>query len=98
MASHTAEDGDSKVVKFQEHFEICSLVGTLVLSGAHLHIALGREDGSTVSGHVVGDLTVFTTAEVVIGECVDVVFSRKYDDRTGFNELNIAPRSENLIV
>ena len=53
----------------------------------------GREDGSTVSGHVMGELNIFTTAEVVIGECVDVVFSRKFDDRTGFPELEIDQRN-----
>ena len=42
-----------QVVTFEEHFEICSLVGTLS-AGGHLHIVLGRADGSTLAGHVVG--------------------------------------------
>jgi len=63
------------VVTYDEHFEICSLVGTLASSG-HLHIVLGREDGSSLAGHVVGDLVVFTTAEVVIGECQNAIFGR----------------------
>ena len=85
-------------------------------TSGHLHIVLGREDGSSVAGHVVGDydrhcasdddsnlstddesdfsiddvnddgwfhwkdfqgdLIIFTTAEVVIGECQDAAFSR----------------------
>ena len=36
-------------------------------SAGHLHIVLGRSDGTTVSGHVVGDCEIFTTAEIVIG-------------------------------
>ena len=39
--------------QWKEYFEICSLVGTLADSG-HLHTVLGRADGSTISGHVMG--------------------------------------------
>ena len=77
----------------KEKMEICSLVGTLG-AGGHLHIVLGREDGSTISGHVIGDLEVFTTAEVVIGECQDIVFQRSFDSRTGFDELTVQKRKE----
>nr|CAD7455744.1 unnamed protein product [Timema tahoe] len=49
-------------------FEITSLVGTICSDGAHLHITLGDPDGNTVSGHLVGDAVVETTAEVVLGE------------------------------
>merc|ERR1719341_3234582 len=66
----------NKVITYDEHFEICSLVGTLSSSSGHLHIVLGREDGTSVAGHVVGDLIVFTTAEVVIGECQGATFLR----------------------
>merc|ERR1719427_1094537 len=54
LASHTPADGDNKIVTYDEHFEICSLVGTLSGDGGHLHIVLGKDDGSTISGHVVG--------------------------------------------
>jgi len=93
LASHTPVDGNNKVVTYDEHFEICSLVGTLSGEGGHLHIVLGRSDGSTVSGHVVGDLIVFTTAEVVIGECSDVIFTRPFDARTGFDELKVQSKT-----
>ena len=81
-----------QVATFSEHFEITSLVGTLSGIAGHLHITLGRADGSTVSGHVVGDCEVFTTAEIVIGECRDAVFSRPHDARTGFDELKVEQR------
>merc|ERR1712233_146115 len=89
FASHTPADGNNKVQTFDEHFEICSLVGTLSGEGGHLHTVLGRADGSTLSGHVVGDMVVFTTAEVVIGECRDAVFTRPHDIHTGFDELKV---------
>ena len=34
-----------------------------------------------------GDLKVFTTAEVVLGECEGAAFEREYDQRTGYKEL-----------
>merc|ERR1712096_297311 len=83
LASHTPADGDNK---------ICSLVGTLSGDGGHLHIVLGKDDGSTISGHVVGDMIIFTTAEVVIGECRDSVFTRPFDAKTGFDELKVEKR------
>ena len=77
-----------QIKTFDEYFEICSLVGTLADSG-HLHVVLGREDGSTISGHVVGNIKIHTTAEVVIGNCESFNFQRSYDSSTGFNELEI---------
>ena len=77
-----------QIQKFQEYFEICSLVGTLSASG-HLHTVLGKEDGSTISGHVIGDMIIHTTAEVVIGNCQNTKFQRKFDPQTGFDELDI---------
>lgn len=82
-------DGEcEKVQKFDEYFEICSLVGTLSGSG-HLHTVLGKEDGSTISGHVMRDMIIHTTAEVVIGNCHNFKFQRKFDPQTGFDELDI---------
>ena len=39
------------------------------------------------SGHVVGDMIIFTTAEVVLGDCQGAKFTREMDSRTGFPEL-----------
>ncbi|XP_033735373.1 bifunctional protein GlmU-like isoform X2 [Pecten maximus] len=82
---------DSTTVKtFEGHFEIVSLVGTLS-AGGHLHISLSDVDGHVFGGHVMGDLVVFTTAEVVIGNAGGVVFTREPDSQTGYNELVINP-------
>ncbi|GFO17066.1 bifunctional protein glmu-like protein [Plakobranchus ocellatus] len=69
-------------------YEIVSLVGTL--SGGscgHLHASLSDADGSVVGGHVLDQMVVHTTAEVVIGNVGGVVFTREFDHRTGYDEL-----------
>lgn len=74
-------------------FEIVSLVGTLS-AGGHLHASLANDRGEVLGGHVLGEMVVYTTAEVVIGECSDLVYSRELDKRTGFKELVVSPRSQ----
>ncbi|XP_023697542.1 bifunctional protein GlmU-like isoform X1 [Paramormyrops kingsleyae] len=76
----------NEVIHLEGPFEIVSLVGTLNKE-AHLHICLADRTGATVGGHVLGDLQVFTTAEIILGEAADLQFSREMDDRTGFPEL-----------
>ncbi|XP_041832282.1 bifunctional protein GlmU-like isoform X2 [Melanotaenia boesemani] len=87
MATNT-----NQVMHLSGRFEIVSLVGTLN-QDAHLHISLSDLEGRTIGGHVLGGLEVFTTAEVVIGEAVDLHFSREMDERTGFPELVVQTRS-----
>ncbi|MES2681114.1 MAG: PPC domain-containing DNA-binding protein [Bacteroidota bacterium] len=70
-------------------FEILSLVGTLSEQGCHLHISLSDKNGSVTGGHLLEGCPVFTTAELVIVELTDLVFSRAKDQNTGFNELVI---------
>lgn len=70
--------------------EIVSLVGTLSsVGGHHLHISLSDKNGAMVGGHVFGELNVFTTAEIIIGECESYVFEREHDPESGFNELAV---------
>ena len=64
-----------------------SLVGTLSMNGGHLHVSLADGRGCVTGGHVMGDLIVLTTAEVVLGSCPKLEFSRQADDRTGYREL-----------
>lgn len=82
-----------QVLHLSGRFEIVSLVGTLNPS-AHLHICLSDAEGRTVGGHVLGDLEVFTTAEVVVGEALDLQFTREMDEQTGFPELVVGPRPQ----
>ena len=52
--------------------------------------SLSDKDGVVVGGHVVGNLVVFTTCELVLLECAGLVFEREFDARTGFKELVVA--------
>ncbi|KAJ0061101.1 hypothetical protein NL108_007825 [Boleophthalmus pectinirostris] len=90
--AHATADNTNQVLELSGHFEIVSLVGTLNPE-AHLHLSLSDSRGHTVGGHVLGNLKVFTTAEVVIGEAQDLSFTREMDPQTGFPELVVQPRS-----
>ncbi|XP_023250080.1 uncharacterized protein LOC111645215 [Seriola lalandi dorsalis] len=92
LANATATN-TNEVLHLSGRFEIVSLVGTLN-PNAHLHISLSDGEGRTVGGHALGDLEVFTTAEVVVGEAVDLQFTREMDVHTGFPELVVRPRSQ----
>jgi predicted DNA-binding protein with PD1-like motif len=86
--------GEPDVFKpFSEPMEIVSLTGTLCPDGLHVHISLSRGDGACVGGHVVAGCIVNTTAELVIGELPDVEFSRPLDPATGYDELEVRPRT-----
>ncbi|KAL8594391.1 hypothetical protein ACOMHN_032978 [Nucella lapillus] len=79
------------IATYNGPFEIVSLVGTLSGKAGHLHISLSDNKGLVIGGHVVGDLIIHTTAEVVIGECEGVKFEREKDRETGFHELAVYP-------
>jgi hypothetical protein len=64
--------------------EIVSLVGTFSSDGTcHLHASFGDAAGRVVGGHVLGDMRVFTTAELVVGDCEGLAFVREFDQCTG---------------
>jgi uncharacterized protein len=75
---------------FEDKFEIVSLVGTLGYdSGVHLHASISDGTGKTIGGHLVDGNIVYTTAEIIIGEVLDVQFSRRLDSISTYNELFI---------
>ena len=79
-----------KVVKtFEGVFEIVSLVGTFEAGDSHLHISVADNTGKTMGGHLKIGSIVGVTAEVVIGELDNVKFIRKFDKKTGCDELTI---------
>ena len=78
------------MIELNDRHEIVSLVGTL--SDGNGHVSLSDAKRGVVSGHVVGDMVVFTTVEMVIGECEQITFKREMDSRTGFSELTVYPR------
>jgi predicted DNA-binding protein with PD1-like motif len=73
--------------EISDHCEIVSLNGTVSETRCHLHIALSREDLSTIGGHLVSGCIINTTCELVIAELPGVCFGVEYDDETGYNEL-----------
>lgn len=81
----------SEATTVEEKFEIVSLVGTLAADGAHLHLSVSDKGGRTVGGHLTDGCIIYTTAEIVIGELTDLVFTRKPDAQTGYDELVIRP-------
>ena len=70
-----------------DHCEIVSLNGTVSERRCHLHIALSKEDLSTIGGHLCEGCIVNTTCELVIGEIPGTVIEKEFDDETGYDEL-----------
>lgn len=70
-----------------EHCEILSLNGTVSQERCHLHIALSKEDLSTVGGHLVEGCIINTTCELVLGLCEGWRIDSEFDPETGYDEL-----------
>lgn len=70
-----------------EHCEIVSLNGTVSETRCHLHIALSKEDLSTIGGHLTPGCIINTTCELVIAEIPGVAYGVEFDDETGYDEL-----------
>ena len=70
-----------------DHCEIVSLNGTVSAQRCHIHIALSKEDLSTIGGHLCVGCIVNTTCELVLGEIPGVSFGVEADPETGYDEL-----------
>lgn len=70
-----------------EPCEIVSLNGTVSAARCHLHIALSKEDLSTVGGHLVPGCVVNTTCELVLGVLDGWRFGVEQDAATGYDEI-----------
>ena len=70
-----------------EHCEIVSLNGTVSAQRCHIHIALSKEDMSTIGGHLCVGCIVNTTCELVIGELPGIAYGVEEDPETGYDEL-----------
>ena len=73
--------------EIEDHCEIVSLNGTVSGKRCHLHIALSREDLSTLGGHLCPGCIINTTCELVIAELPGVRFGVEEDPETGYDEL-----------
>lgn len=73
-------------------FEILSMSGTLSSNGCHIHICVADTNGVTTGGHLLEGNLIYTTAEIIIGESKDHVFTREKDGSTEWPELSIKKR------
>ena len=86
-------DRPNEIKTYDQRFETDSAVGTISCEGAHIHLGLADATGAGVGGHLIS-ATVFTTAEIVLGEVPGLAFERRFDDATGFKELSVARRRD----
>ena len=73
--------------EIEEQCEIVSLNGTVSEKRCHLHLALSKEDLSTVGGHMVEGCIINTTCELVIAELPGQQIDVEFDEETGYKEL-----------
>ncbi len=79
--------------EISEHCEIVSLNGTVSETRCHLHIALSREDLSTLGGHLCEGCIINTTCELVIAELPATAIEKEFDEETGYHELIFVPKA-----
>lgn len=75
------------IKEINEGCEIVSLNGTISELRTHLHIALSKEDLTTVGGHLVEGCVINTTCELVIQELAGWSYEIEQDSETGYDEI-----------
>jgi predicted DNA-binding protein with PD1-like motif len=82
---------DYKKIPVQEQVEVLSLTGDVALYGdeskLHVHVVLGRSDGSTIGGHLISAV-VHPTLEIVLEETPGYL-QRRIDKETGLPLIEI---------
>ena len=78
--------------QIRDHCEIVSLNGTVSENRCHLHIALSKEDLTTIGGHLCPGCIINTTCELIIAEIPDTAIEQEFDEETGYDELIFVPR------
>ena len=76
-----------RVREIGEHCEIVSLNGTVSAARCHIHVALSKEDLSTIGGHLCTGCMINTTCELVIAELPGIFYDVEADVQTGYDEL-----------
>ena len=75
------------VRSLDEPCEIVSMTGTVSAARCHVHLALSREDLSTLGGHLMEGCIINTTCELVLGIPDGWRFGVEQDARTGYDEI-----------
>ncbi len=70
-----------------EPCEIVSLTGTVSEQRCHVHIALAREDLSTVGGHLMEGCIINTTCELILAVVEGWEGAVEQDAETGYDEI-----------
>jgi predicted DNA-binding protein with PD1-like motif len=70
-------------------FEIVSLTGVLSIHGSHYHISISDGQGQTFGAHLLEGSEIYTTAEIILSDLPEFRFLRRFDDQTGYPELEI---------
>ena len=70
-----------------EDCEIVSATGTVSRKRCHIHVALSKEDLSTVGGHLVEGCLINTTCELVLGVVDGWHCGVEQDEETGYDEI-----------
>ena len=73
--------------EIRDHCEIVSLNGTVSHQRCHLHIALSKEDLSTIGGHLCRGCLINTTCELIIGQIPGISYGVEQDAQTGYDEI-----------
>ena len=88
LASSVQTNANEIAELTEERFEIVSMTGTIsAKNGMHIHIAVADANGEVCGGHLLEGCEVFTTCEIVLGECKRFAFERHEDVNTGHKEL-----------
>ena len=76
--------------EIDDHCEIVSLNGTVSTQRCHIHIALSKEDLSTIGGHLCPGCIINTTCELVLMDLPQLSYGVEQDEETGYDELIFA--------
>lgn len=87
LAGATPEKQDIQI--YPGPFEVVSLVGTVSTNGCHLHISLSDAEARVIGGHLKEGSMVYPTAEIIIGEDENSLYTRVLDPQTKFKEILI---------
>ncbi|HJW16505.1 MAG TPA: PPC domain-containing DNA-binding protein [Flavisolibacter sp.] len=80
--------------KGQGHFEIVSLTGTVSVNGSHMHISISDSTGKTIGGHLLDSNIIYTTAEIILQQSDEYIFTREKDGTTPWEELQIKKKDQ----
>ncbi len=75
--------------EYKERFELLSITGTIIKQDdeykPHIHVVLGREDKTTIGGHLLEGI-IGVTGEVIL-KLSEMEIKRRYNPNTGLQEM-----------